>query len=461
MTVLACPTSLGAEPTTISVDVSKPRQEFQGMGCGSIFYTGHITSFAKRGKRTLQRQFYDDIFTAVPTRYLHLMIRPDHEPQNDNDDPYRPDFSAKAFGSTAPTIELCKAAKARRRDMQLYATLYTPPSWMKTNGKPSGGGKEKATLKDGLELELAEFMWAYLQHMRRAGHPIHYLSICNEPDWPHSQPSYFLTPERHAELFAIVADYLEKMHRRFPFVPKPKLVAPNVLSAVNAAKRYLPATLQTAGRHVDIVAAHDYDRRGQRWKTLRELAGNRPLWCSEWCWNGKDTSPDLINSASEFWLVMTEAFNQGVNVWMAYDWAYPPRQGGEALTHIEWGKSYHKTRIYHGFSQWCRHLQPGMRVVETTVSGPGATGIATPGVKASAFVARDRRHVVVHVVNLQDKPADIKLQAAGRTFDRARVRITRTSRDEAQATQPPRRLTAGEMADALKPREMVTYVVAR
>jgi len=459
--VLAWVATNGAEPTVISVDPARVRQEFQGMGCGSIFYSGHITSFSKRGKHKLQREFYDDIFKTVPTRYLHLMIRPDHEPENDNDDPYRPDFSAKAFASTTPTIELCTAAKARRRDMQLYATLYTPPAWMKTNGKPSGGGKEKATLKEGLELELAEFTWAYLQHMRRAGHPIHYLSIANEPDWPHTQPSYFLTPKRHAELFAIVADYLEEMSRRYRSVPKPKLVAPNVLSAVGAAKRYLPETLKVAGRHVDVVAAHDYDRRGHRWKALRELAEDRPLWCSEWCWNGKDASPDLINSASEFWLVMTEAFNQGVNVWMAYDWAYPPRQGGEALTHIKWGNTYHKTKIYHGFSQWCRHLQPGMRVVELEISGPGATGIATPGVKASAFLARDRRYVVVHVVNLQDKPADIELRISGGLLNRARVRTTRTSRDESQEAHAPRHLTAGKMPDTLKPREMVSYVLSR
>ena len=298
----ACPVVRAAgqtatEPTIITVDVSKVRQEFQGMGCGSIFYTGHITSFAKRGKHELQRQFYDDIFKAVPTRYLHLMIRPDHEPANDNSDPYRPDFPADAFESTRPTIELCAAAKTRRRDMQLYATLYTPP--------------------------------------------------------------------------------------------------------------------------------------------------------------------DLIKSASEFWLVMTEAFNQGVNVWMAYDWAYPPRQGGEALTHIEWGKSYHKTKIYHGFSQWCRPLQPGMRVVEPEISGPGAPGGATPGVKSSAFLSRDGRRVVAHVVNLQDKTAGVALRIVGRAFERAPVHTTRTSSDASQAAQRPRRLAGGKLTDTLKPREMVSYVLSR
>ena len=134
------------------------------MGCGSIFYTGHITSFAKRGKRSLQKQFYDDIFADVPTRYLHLMIRPDHEPENDNDDPY-------------------------------------------------------------------------------------------EPDWPHTQPSYCLTPQRHAELFATVAAYLDTMAKRFPRVLKPKLVAPNVLSAVDAAKRYLPETLKLAAQRIRRLSA--------------------------------------------------------------------------------------------------------------------------------------------------------------------------------------------------------------
>jgi hypothetical protein len=83
--------------------------------------------------------------------------------------------------------------------------------------------------------------------MNRNGVEMHYLSIANEPDWPHTQPSYFLDPDQHAALFAKVADYLTEMAKRHPEVPRPKLVGPNGLSVIDGAERYLPPLLRKAG----------------------------------------------------------------------------------------------------------------------------------------------------------------------------------------------------------------------
>src|SRR4051794_16394941 len=58
-----------AEETRITVHSDKLRQEFQGLGCGAIFYEGHITSLAARGKDERQRELYDDMFAKVPTRF--------------------------------------------------------------------------------------------------------------------------------------------------------------------------------------------------------------------------------------------------------------------------------------------------------------------------------------------------------------------------------------------------------
>src|SRR5438045_9604051 len=86
-----------AEETRITVHSDKLRQEFQGLGCGAIFYEGHITSLAARGKDERQRELYDDMFAKVPTRFLQLMIRHDHEPRNDNEDPWTPAFDAASL----------------------------------------------------------------------------------------------------------------------------------------------------------------------------------------------------------------------------------------------------------------------------------------------------------------------------------------------------------------------------
>lgn len=445
-----------AGETTVLVRPETVRQEFQGMGCGEIYFEGHVTSLAERGNLAGQQRLYDAMFSAVRTDFLHLLIRPDHEPANDNSDPFKPEFHDGNFEDCKSTLAICEAARKRRPGLKLYASLYTPPAWMKTNNDPGGGGEARATLKPGMELELGEYCWAFLDYMRRHGQPVEYLSIANECDWPHTQPGYSLTPEAHAALFAKVAAYLDEMKRRHPATPRPKLVAPNVLSAVDCAGRYLPPLLAAAGSKVDVVASHDYDRRGHRWKTLADQSGGRPVWCSEWCVNRPDPSPELINSAADFWLAMSEAFNDGANVWMAYDWVYPPRQGGEALIHVDWGSGYRLTKIYHGFRQWCAPLAPGMRVVSTEVSGEFASEISKPGVKAAAFLSRDGRRLVVHVAAVQGDPASLVLAVGGR-FANAPLRRTRTGPSENCAALPPARMSEGRFLETLPPRGLETF----
>ena len=455
--------ALGAragEATVVAVAPQQVQQEFQGMGCGAIFYEAHVTSLGAAGKLARQEQLYDDMFTRCRTDFLQLMIRPDHEPVNDNDDPFKPAFDEKNFKYCEHDLRICEAAKKRNPAMQFYAVLYTPPAWMKTNHSPSGGGKEKGALKPGLELELAEYAWAFLAHMHRHGQTIQFLSICNEPDWPHTQPGYFLTPSQHAELLAKVGGYLDEMARRFPDVPRVKLVAPNVLSAVDCAKTYLPETLRRAEKFVDVVGCHDYDRRGHRWQALRALCGARPLWMTESSFNGADHSAGLINSAGEFWLAMTEAFNEGVNVWMAYDWVYPPREGGEALIHLNWAKDYRLTKIYHGFQQWCAPLVPGMRVVASGVSGPCASGIAKPGVKASAFASADGRRLVIHLAAVQDTPAEILVKVAA-GFENGTAQLWRTSPDEDAAPLPAVAFHDGQWSTTLPARGLLTLVLTK
>jgi O-glycosyl hydrolase len=440
------------EPTRITVQTAKHRQVFEGLGAGAIFYEGHITSLAERNKHQRQEQLYDDMFARVPTRYLQLMIRETHEPQNDNADPYTPAFAEKDFAYCRHTLQIAKAALKRRPDIQLYATLYTPPPWMKTNNDASGGGEARATLRDGLEAELGEYAWAFLAHMHKNGAPVQYLSIANEPDWPHTQPGYFLTPERHAAVFKAVAEYLDRMAKKYPDVPRPKLVGPNTLSAPGAAREYVPRILRNAGRSLDVIGSHDYDPRGDRFGALRKLAGSRPVWLTECCARKKDGSPGLIHSATEYGVAMHEAFQGGANVFMAYDWVYPPRDSGEALIHVDWGNDYRLTKAYHLFRQWAEPLAPGMRVVEAGAAGRGAAGV-----KPTAFLAADGRALVVHVVNAQDRDAPITLKLTGPFATATAAARSRTSAREDAAALPALAVGAGTFADTLPARSMVTY----
>ena len=448
-------------PTRMTVNPARLLHEFQGLGAGAIFYEGHITSLAARSKDQRQEQLYDDMFKHVATRYLQLMIRHDHEPVNDNADPYTPAYDQKHFDYCRHTLAIARAAQKRRPDIELFATLYTPPPWMKTNNDVSAGGETRATIKDGHELELAEFAWAFLDHMSRNGAAIKYLSICNEPDWPHHQPGYCLTAQRHADLLVKVGEYLDKMSAKFPGTPRPRLVSPNTLSAPGCAKDYLPAALRRAAKYVDVVGSHDYDPRGTRWADLRRLAGARPVWMTEWCARDKDASEGMIHSATAYAAAMHHAFAGGANVWMAYDWAYPPRDSGEALIHIDWGNDYRPTKPYHVFRQWAEPLKAGMRLAEVTTAGPAASKEGKPGAFATAFVAADGKALVVHVVNTRDADTAVALRLTAPFAAVATGTRKRTSATEDVADLPDLKRLAGGFEDVVAARSLVTYRFAR
>src|ERR1043165_830035 len=410
--LLWTPIALGGEPTRITVQPAVVGAEFQGMGCGVQFYEGHITSLAARQKNDRQNQLYDDMFAKVPTRYLLFGIRHDHSPKDNGSDPWNPTFDEKDFGYCEHLLAIAKAAKERRPDIELLATPLTPPAWMKTNNAVGGGGQAKATLKPGFELKYAAFIWGFLAHMARHGAPVKYVSIANECDWPHDQPGCSFTPEAYADLFNIVGGYLEKMAVKYPDVPRAILFGPNTLSANTAAKTYLPALMRKAGRYVQVLAAHDYDPKGNRWGDMRRLAGDRPVWMTEWCARDKDDTPGQIRNAVEYGRAMHDAFNQGANAWMAYDWAYPPRNSGEALIHVDWGNDYTLTKPYWMFRQWALYLTPGMHEVQAAVP---VSSRKTPAddVKPTAFLSKDDRTLVVHVVNVGDADASIILDVKG------------------------------------------------
>jgi len=449
----ACLLSVSVADTTFIIETTNTKQEYRGMGCGTIFYSKHMTSFSKSGKDKLQNRFYDDIFKEVRTDYLQVMIPPDLEPVNDNEDPYKIAFPATNFVANASKLAICKAAKERRPEMKIYATLYTPPAWMKTNGAVSGGGEAYGTYKKGFGLEVCEYVWAYLIHMHDEGVPVDYLSLCNESDWGHSQPSYYLTPENHAKIHKTYFDYADKIKLRHPDVKPPKVVGPNMLSARGAAMKYWPAMKRLkVDTKMSVLASHDYHRSSKRWTQLRKVAGEeRDVWCSEWSYHREDKSPDLIVSATEFWARMIECFNDGVNAWHAYDWAYPPRQAGEAFTHIQWGKSYHKPRSYWAFKQWCNALEPGMDVVQSYALG-------VHKVHVCGFLSPDKKTLVVHMVNLEDEEVKTKLKV--KDFGPYRYTTQRTSRTETMK-ETPEEPGNDSLERVMRPRQMVTYFMKK
>ena len=160
----------------------------------------------------------------------------------------------------------------------------------------------------------------------------------------------------------------------------------------------------------------------------------------------------MSHSAIEYGVAMHDAFTGGANVFMAYDWVYPPRDSGEALIHVDWGKDYTLTKPYYLFRQWAEPLKPGMHLTEVAVAGKAADGL-----KATAFVAPDNNSLVVHVVNTLNQETAIILKLTGKFATATAADRKRTSATEDVVALPALTGTAGSLNDTVPAQSIVTY----
>jgi glucosylceramidase len=119
-------------------------------------------------------------------------------------------------------IPVLKEILAIHPRIRSLASPWTPPSWMKDNGKPKAG----TLLHEEYEV-YADYLVKYLQGMKDRGILITALTVQNEPENPKNTPSMVLTAEQEAEFIG----------------------------------RYLGPALEKANLHTEIVAFdHNCDR---------------------------------------------------------------------------------------------------------------------------------------------------------------------------------------------------------
>lgn len=151
----------------------------------------------------------------------------------------------------------------------------------------------------------------------------------------------------------------------------------------------------------------------------------------------------------------------GVNAWMAYDWVYP-KVCGESLIAVDWGNEYKLTKAYHLFRQWAEQLTPGMRLVDVSIAGQGDDATeGKPGVKVNAFVSADRKTLVIHLLNSNDKPALVSLRTTGPFTSVKTAARKRTSTDEDAAESAELKGRAGAFNDTLPARSLTTWRLGR
>ena len=90
-------------------------------------------------------------------------------------------------------IPILKQILAINPNIKILGSPWSPPTWMKTNGKTIGG-----SLKPEYYSVYALYLVRYIQEMQKEGIPIDAITIQNEPENPHNNPSLLMTATEQA-----------------------------------------------------------------------------------------------------------------------------------------------------------------------------------------------------------------------------------------------------------------------
>lgn len=186
------------------------------------------------------------------------------------------------YNSWDKYLPAVKAAKAK--GAIVFATPWSPPGEMKTNGYPSGGqgSDQRGKLKDDCYSKFFTWINGFLLYMRQNRAPIDIVSIQNEPDWWVDYSGCLYTPQ---EMHDLVANHAATLRKTLYNV---RLMGSESL---NHNPDYAHALLDdpASRQYIDIIGGHIY--------------GNRPLH------NMKKTAEIAAKYGKETW--MTEHYVEG------------------------------------------------------------------------------------------------------------------------------------------------------
>ncbi|HEY8920107.1 MAG TPA: glycoside hydrolase, partial [Chitinophaga sp.] len=191
----------------INIDFTKKLQEVDGFGAA---LTGSSAYVINKLNTTQRKQLLQDLFDpqqGIGISYLRLTMGAsdfsladftyDDLPAGQTD-PGLTHFSIE--NDKADVLPVLKAIKELAPDLQLMATPWSAPAWMKDNGKLAGG-----RLKPEWYATYANYFVKYLQAMQQEGITINTITPQNEPLFEAKYPSMYMDAAMQA---AFIKDHL-------------------------------------------------------------------------------------------------------------------------------------------------------------------------------------------------------------------------------------------------------------
>ena len=307
----------------------------------------------------------------------------------------------------ADVLPVVRQALAINPALQVMASPWSAPAWMKTTGS-----LVKGTLKPGMEAAFARYLVRYVDAMAAEGVPIFALTVQNEPHFePDDYPGMRLDPAQRANLAARHLGPLLARHN-----PPVQLIdwdhnwdepqSPLAVLADPAARPYIAGVgWHCYGGTFDAMGpVHDAHPDKDAWFT--ECSGG------EWKTHWPETLPwlmrNIVIGTSRHW-------SRGALMWnLALDEKFGPHLGGckdcrGVVTIDSRTGAVTRNMEYYVLGHASRFMRPGARRV---ASSAGVDGIDTV-----AFVNGDDGSVLLLVCNSAAAPRSLRVRQASTSFD--------------------------------------------
>ena len=343
---------------------------------------------------------------------------------NDNADPFVTDLSKYNLNTAVQgehnplgtRLQFLKDAKAAGIST-FIATVWSPPSWMKTNNQLGNGTSSNAApaynnsptsannqLRTDMYDEFAEMCVAYVKIIKQqTGIDIYAFSIQNEPRFSQTYQSCVYNGEAMRNLLKVVG----KRFRDEGLITK--LFLPEDVGYLDGVSGMVLPTLNDADarQYADIVAVHGYALDGvtanspsaQTWQTMYNWGGQygKPLWMTETSgfkndWSGAMALAKAMYTALKFGNVAAWVF-----------WTLSTSTLDEYSLMSSAGI---KSKRYYTSKNFYRFIKPGaMRV--------NASANESSGIFPLAFIHTPNQETTLALINDNSTAKVIQLAGAG------------------------------------------------
>ncbi|CAM3465573.1 glycoside hydrolase family 30 beta sandwich domain-containing protein [Paenibacillus lupini] len=312
------------------------------------------------------------------------------------------DFDMKHFSIQKDVdlsiIETVQALLQAAPNVKIFASPWSPPAWMKTNGDLKRG-----SLKEGAEYTaaLAKYYRLAIQAFEEQGIPVGAMTMQNEPLLETDYPSCYMSPERQLEL----AIALKREFDEHGLSTKLWIFDHNFADAMG----YVTPILNDSEGYnvVDGIALHDYDGSPEVMSEIHAAYPEKPIYLTErslWGTAGADRMAQYFrNYASSYnaWVTMLDS-QIGTHQWLGQpgptmfvqDAAQPNR--------------YWRTPEFNMLAQYSRFVEPGAYRI-------GSTYGSTETVTNVAFRNPDGSLVTV-VINQTQEEQSFRVLCDGQQF---------------------------------------------